>query len=112
MTRLVKISIESGIDLPYSIIIIGKTLLEYDGDLRKMEPSLDIINSFKDIVEKKYGMSIMNFAQGNKVAPLNSFLNLVESLPANLQSFARGLINNGLEFSVRFGPANKETKTN
>lgn len=108
--QLVKISLESKIDLPYSIVIIGKTLLEYDGGLRKLEPSLDIINSFKGIIEKKYGMDIMNFGQENKTASMNNLLDLMRYLPTNLQTFAQGLIDNGLEFSVRFGPANGESK--
>jgi len=108
--QLVKISIESKIDLPYSIVIIGKTLLEYDGDLRKLKPDLDIIDSFKDIVEKKYGMSIMNFAQEGKTVPLNNLLSLMESLPENLQTFAKGLIDKGLDFSVHFGPTEQKAK--
>lgn len=100
--ELVKIALESKIELPLSLVIVGKTLLEYDGSLRKIDPSLDLINYFRPLVEKKYGLS--SSLEKSLPTSIHELLENIETFPSKLQSLIKNLAHDGIELTVRFGP--------
>ncbi len=102
---LVMIALESKIDLPLPLIVIGKTMLEYDGDLRAFDPKLDLIYAFKPHVEKLYGTKDFSFSPKSIPATIDELLTVAETFPANVQKLIKNLSHDGIELTMRIAPA-------
>ncbi|HEY4494203.1 MAG TPA: AarF/UbiB family protein [Candidatus Paceibacterota bacterium] len=91
--RLLIIAQESKIEVPLSVFILGKTVLEYDGLLRKFDPEMDILNSLKSHMERGSMLDIKNIP-----VAIKELLAYPENLPEGVFKFAKQLANEGVEF--------------
>ncbi len=91
--RLLFIAQGSGIEVPLSSFVLGKTILEYDGLLRKFDPEMDILNSLKTYVEKNSPFDIKDIS-----TTIEGFLNHPEDLPETVLNFAKQLTEEGVKF--------------
>jgi ubiquinone biosynthesis protein len=107
--RLMHIALNAKINLPLSLVIFGKAMVEYEGDLRKFEPQLDFLNSFKPYAEKLYGVGRLG-GHGSAAMTVKELLDDLEALPHEAHHLLDALKKDGVELTVRFGPAAKVDK--
>lgn len=103
--RLIMISFQSRIDLPLPLVIIGKTLLEYDGDLRMIEPRMDIMAAFRP-----YAMKNIMFgaaAENRNVFSAHDFMDILRRMGFGFTDILKNAADNGIDFMVHFGPHTK-----
>lgn len=92
--RLMIIAQECGIEIPLPVYIIGKTILEYDGMLRKFEPTLDIVQAFRPFIEGQFEPAVF------KALPhtLEEVLKHPQNLPKEALDLAKALAEDGVQF--------------
>jgi len=103
--RLVNIALEYEIDLPLPFVIVGRTVLEYDGVFRKLEPHMDMIEAIRPLVEKEIGFSVL--AEKFVPSTVKELLPEMKKLSPELASLASDLIKEGIELTANFGPQDK-----
>lgn len=101
--KLLLLARDSKIDLPLTVLIIGKTLLEYDGVLRKFDPQLDIMQAVRDLMKTKSANPLEKIGE---YIP-GSIKELVEKngIADEIKDLAGKLLGDGIDFSVHFGPS-------
>jgi len=104
-SRLINIALESKIDLPQSFVVIGKTILEYDGDLRRCDPELDLVEELRPHIEKVY--RIKDFTNYAPAFTIKELLKEIGKLPKEAGRLVHQLADDGIEFTVRLGPITK-----
>ena len=95
--RLLILSQESDVEVPLAVFTLGKTILEYDGLLRKLDPEMDLFQTLKEYMEKS------NFNVWQKYVPvqIKEILNNAESLvPDELAKLAEKLVQDGVKFAT------------
>lgn len=99
--KLIDIALECNVELPMSFAILGKTLLAYDGDIRQADPQFDIIEAFKERMEKAGVKGLLR-----KFTPITvrDLLRQSRGLPQEVVSLLRKLSQEGIEITVRFAP--------
>lgn len=102
--RLIIIALSSGIDLPKTFVVIGKTILEYDGDLRRFDPELDLVSAFRPHVEKAYSAYGFGAPEIKIPTTIDELIENLEFLPAQFHSMVKNLSKDGVELTVRFSP--------
>lgn len=102
---LLQIALKSGIDLPVPAIILGKTILEYDGVLRKLDPEFDLLRSFEPLIKSKSGLKggLENWTKDLVPTSVKEMAKTLETFPTELQGLIKKLADDGVELSVRFG---------
>jgi len=91
--RLLLAAQESGIEVPLPIFVLGKTVLEYDGLLRKFDPEMDILNSLKEYVGQDSLLDLKNIQ-----VSIKELLNNPENLPDAVLKIVKQLNEEGVEF--------------
>ena len=94
--HLLIIAQKSDIQVPVSVFVLGKTVLEYDGLLQKLDPEMDILNSLKPYME---GGSILDLK--NIPLTIQGLLDHPEDLPEDVLKFAKQLAGEGVKFLSR-----------
>ncbi len=104
--RLAHIGYESGINPPLAFIVLTKTLVEYEGDLQRFDPSFDFLASFKEHISKM-GAAGVRKVLGKKPLALTveELLHDLTALPEEAHHILHELKQDGMEMTVRFGPA-------
>jgi ubiquinone biosynthesis protein len=98
---LLQIALHGGIDLPLPAIILGKTVLEYDGVLRKLDPEFDLLRSFEPMIAASAGMK--NWVTNLVPTSIKDMAAHLESFPDTLHDLIKTLAKEGMEVSLRFG---------
>jgi ubiquinone biosynthesis protein len=99
--RLLIVAQEAKIEVPLSVFILGKTVLEYDGLLRKFDPGMDILESLKSYVAGEgtlFGLKEIPIA-------IEDVLKHPENLPADVLKLTEQLAKDGVEFVSHFLPS-------
>jgi predicted unusual protein kinase regulating ubiquinone biosynthesis (AarF/ABC1/UbiB family) len=91
--RLLLAAQESGIAVPLPIFVLGKTVLEYDGLLRKFDPEMDILNSLKGYVGQDSLLDLKNIQVSIKELLANP-----QNLPDAVLKIVKQLNEEGVEF--------------
>lgn len=106
---------ECDIDMPLPLVIFGKTLLEYDGNLHKLEPTLDVVDTFRPYLEEMYKNGQLPEEIGPSIPAIpttvNELLENIDELPTELRKIVKHLSDDGVEFTVRLGkPASPDSE--
>ena len=91
--RLLIVAQESEIEVPLPIFVLGKTVLEYDGLLRKFDPEMDILDSLKGYVGQGSLLDLKNIQVSIKELLANP-----QNLPDIVLKIVKQLNEEGVEF--------------
>jgi|GEM_PF-6501685 ubiquinone biosynthesis protein len=95
--RLLLIAQKSKMEIPLSMFVLAKTILEYDGLLRKFDPEMDILNSLKSyVIDDKSIFNLENLQ--NIPVTIKGLLANPKDMPDTVLKFAQQLANEGVEF--------------
>lgn len=105
--RLILVALDSGIDIPIALVALGKAILTYDGGLRKFDPELDLIKACQAHFVEKGGSAVTGGFAGALPVLVKDILKEIEHFPSDVHALVESLAKDGVEFTVRFGPADR-----